>query len=292
MNAQQITPMVDMGLACEMAASALSEEAYLRAGDLDDVAEAALAASYARSYRELPETLDAIAEGVASAIPGWPELGREDLMEAAASAVKLSAAAHAKADIDLAADRFEERSQEGLTGLSRTLAAELGADRAPGFPSSWTISHPFDTGAAFIRRIGNREFESIMVFDMEGDHGAPEGQWAFVRDRFDLSSMPPGYIAEAVRSRGYGSIELYAGEFDDPDRALAEDIAVDRYFDGIAGFTACRDLPGALIALSEFGVEPTGMPGDCGGPGLEGLERECSDTAGAVDMESFEKEER
>lgn len=114
----------------------------------------------------------------------------------------------------------------------------------------WSYSLPFDTGLAAIRRVGAQKFESIMAFDMAGDHGAPGNQWALVHDRIDLGDVPDAFIADLLHSKGYDDYKAYVNDFDDPTLALAEDIAVKRYNDGITEYIPYGDAQSAFDAMA------------------------------------------
>ena len=128
-----------------------------------------------------------------------------------------------------------------------------GHDQMPGVSaqSKWTFTQPFDTGLAAIQKVGEHEYQVVMAFDMAGDFGSSDGTWAVVHDSVDLDAVPQDYTHDLLASKGYGSYEQYAADFDNPEVALAEDIAVQRYNDGTSLVERYADARSAYTAMAE-----------------------------------------
>lgn len=117
--------------------------------------------------------------------------------------------------------------------------------------SKWTFTQPFDTGLAAIQKVGEQEYQVVMAFDMAGDFGSPDGTWAVVHDSVDLDAVPQDYTHELLASKGYGSYEQYVADFDNPEAALAEDVAVQRYCDGTLPVERYANARSAYTAMAE-----------------------------------------
>lgn len=117
--------------------------------------------------------------------------------------------------------------------------------------SKWTFTQPFDTGLAAIQKVGEHEYQVVMAFDMAGDFGSPDGTWAVVHDNVDLDAVPQDYTHDLLASKGYGSYEQYAADFDNPEAALAEDVVVQRYNDGTSPVERYADARSAYTAMAE-----------------------------------------
>lgn len=117
--------------------------------------------------------------------------------------------------------------------------------------SKWTFTQPFDTGLAAIQKVGEQEYQVVMAFDMAGDFGSPDGTWAVVHDSVDLDVVPQDYTHELLASKGYGSYEQYVADFDNPEAALAEDVAVQRYCDGTLPVERYANARSAYTAMAE-----------------------------------------
>lgn len=128
-----------------------------------------------------------------------------------------------------------------------------GHDQTPDVSAQgkWVFTQPFDTGLAAIQKVGEHKYQVVMAFDMAGDFDSPDGTWAVVHESVDLDTVPQDYTHDLLASKGYGSYEQYAADFDNPEAALAEDVAAQRYCDGTSPVVRYADAHSAYTAMAE-----------------------------------------
>lgn len=101
----------------------------------------------------------------------------------------------------------------------------------------WNYDYtPSGTGIAALRKTAEGTYEFIMAEDVAVDFAEDEKDmltpWAVIRDTIDLKAEPSEFVEAVLKSHGYDSYGQYAADYQDPERMLALDIAIEHYYTG------------------------------------------------------------